>query len=287
MSDFIGSLKRLLSDITNGTIKLGNFYKTENLPSEQGEFVIVDFVLGDFGDGFIVLSEDLAKALGNEMLRVFQLTVDNLNDDLVLSTIGEAINQSVNGAVQENAEQFGMIPSVSVGAAQVVTTEALKEKVNGLSFIEVEGGLWFCVPNKLSSVLLKGYSDVSERAETGPLEIEKTSPLTVQENGVEDVTFPQLRPEDDIQPLPRNLELLLDVKVNVSVELGRSRVSIKDLLSLGSGSIITLDKLAGEPVDILVNGKPIAKGEVVVIDEAFGVRILDIIAPKERLKAEI
>lgn len=287
MSDFIGSLKRLFSEITNGAVKLGNFYKADSLPSEQGEFVIVDFVLDDFGDGFIVLSEDLSKTLGNEMLKIFQLTVDNLNDDLVLSTIGEAINQSINGAVQENAEQFGTIPSVSVGAAQVLTSDALQEKVSGLSFIEVEGGLWLCVSNKLFSILMMGHSDTSETAKSVSGDVEKDVVRVVQDDIVEDVTFPQLKPESGTQPLPRNLELLLDVKVNVSVELGRSRVSIKDLLSLGSGSIITLDKLAGEPVDILVNGKPIAKGEVVVIDESFGVRILDIIAPKERLKAEI
>jgi len=287
MSDFIGSLKRLLSEVTNGAVKLGNFYKSDSLPSGQGEFVIVDFELDDFGEGFIVLSEELSKTLGNEMLKIFQLTVDNLNDDLVLSTIGEAINQSINGAVQENAEQFGTIPSVSVGAAQVVSIESLEEKVSGLSFIEVEGGLWLCVSKKLFSILMMGHVDRSEVGEPSDTSVKEHSGATSEGDNIEEVTFPQLKPETNTQPLPRNLELLLDVKVSVSVELGRSRVSIKDLLSLGSGSIITLDKLAGEPVDILVNGKPIAKGEVVVIDESFGVRILDIIAPKERLKAEI
>ena len=287
MSDFIGSLKRLLSEVTNGAVKLGNFYKSDSLPSGQGEFVIVDFELDDFGEGFIVLSEELSKTLGNEMLKIFQLTVDNLNDDLVLSTIGEAINQSINGAVQENSEQFGTIPSVSVGAAQVVTGGALQEKVGGLSCIEVEGGLWLCVSNKLFSVLMMGHVDRSEVAESSGTSATERSDVALDSDNIEQVTFPQLKPESITQPLPRNLELLLDVKVNVSVELGRSRVSIKDLLSLGSGSIITLDKLAGEPVDILVNGKPVAKGEVVVIDESFGVRILDIIAPKERLKAEL
>jgi len=64
----------------------------------------------------------------------------------------------------------------------------------------VEGGLWFCVPNKLSSILLMGYSDVSERADAVSSEVEKTSASVMQENDVEDVTFPQLRPEGDIQP---------------------------------------------------------------------------------------
>ena len=80
-----------------------------------------------------------------------------------------------------------------------------------------------------------------------------------------------------------NIGLLMDVTINVTVELGRARLSIREILSLGEGSIIELQKLAGEPVDLLVNGKLIAKGEVVVIDENFGVRVTDIINPMDRL----
>jgi flagellar motor switch protein FliN len=81
----------------------------------------------------------------------------------------------------------------------------------------------------------------------------------------------------------KNISLIMDVPLQVTVELGRTQKLIKDILEFGPGSIIELDKLAGEPVDILVNGKPIAKGEVVVIDESFGVRITDIIHPSKRL----
>ncbi|MGM8214478.1 flagellar motor switch phosphatase FliY [Bacillaceae bacterium W0354] len=82
----------------------------------------------------------------------------------------------------------------------------------------------------------------------------------------------------------RNLDLLMDIPLNVSVELGRTRKSIKEILELNSGSIVELDKLAGEPVDILINNQLIAKGEVVVIDENFGVRVTDIINQAERIK---
>ncbi len=81
----------------------------------------------------------------------------------------------------------------------------------------------------------------------------------------------------------KNINLIMDVPLQVTVELGRTEKLIKDILEFSPGSIIELDKLAGEPVDILVNGKPIAKGEVVVIDESFGVRITDIIHPSKRL----
>lgn len=73
-----------------------------------------------------------------------------------------------------------------------------------------------------------------------------------------------------------NIGLLMDVTINVTVELGRARLTVREILSLGEGSIIELQKLAGEPVDLLVNGKIIARGEVVVIDECFGVRITEI-----------
>ncbi|WP_196594659.1 flagellar motor switch phosphatase FliY [Pectinatus sottacetonis] len=81
-----------------------------------------------------------------------------------------------------------------------------------------------------------------------------------------------------------NIGLILDVPLQITVELGSTKKSIKDILELSSGSVIELDKLAGEPVDILVNGKLLAKGEVVVIDENFGVRITDIASPAERAK---
>ena len=81
----------------------------------------------------------------------------------------------------------------------------------------------------------------------------------------------------------RNLNMLLDIPLQLSVELGRTKRSVKEILDLASGSIIELDKLAGEPVDILVNNRLIAKGEVVVIDENFGVRITDILSQSDRL----
>ncbi len=98
------------------------------------------------------------------------------------------------------------------------------------------------------------------------------------------VNFPSLQQSASATAaLPPNLQLLLDVQMVLTVELGRTKKYVKDILGLGEGSIIELDKLAGEPVDLLVNGKLIAKGEVVVIDENFGVRVTDIVGPAERL----
>ena len=87
------------------------------------------------------------------------------------------------------------------------------------------------------------------------------------------------------RPEAQNIDMLLDINLPVSIELGRTRMSISDILAMGPGSVVELNKLAGEPVDLLVNYKIVARGEVVVIDENFGVRITNLISPEERLKA--
>ncbi|XXM73530.1 flagellar motor switch phosphatase FliY [Lysinibacillus sphaericus] len=104
-----------------------------------------------------------------------------------------------------------------------------------------------------------------------------------QQVNVHPATFSEFQPGGSGQQESKNLDMLLDIPLQVTVELGRTNRSVKDILELSKGSIIELDKLAGEPVDILVNSRLIAKGEVVVIDENFGVRITDIVSPSDRL----
>jgi flagellar motor switch protein FliN len=82
------------------------------------------------------------------------------------------------------------------------------------------------------------------------------------------------------------LERLYDVPVELAVEIGRTHMTIRETLALGPGSIVTLNRLAGEPVDLLVNGKPIARGEVVVIDEEFGLRVTEVVAGETAAQAE-
>lgn len=118
------------------------------------------------------------------------------------------------------------------------------------------------------------------------------------EKSLEDETEPQATDSPETEPAPDppasapkeklerpvNLELLLDVPLEITAELGRTRMIINDLLQLGQGSVIELNKLAGEPLEILVNQKLIARGEVVVVNEKFGIRLTDIISPLERIK---
>ena len=81
-----------------------------------------------------------------------------------------------------------------------------------------------------------------------------------------------------------DIEMVLDIPVQLTVELGRTRIAIRNLLQLAQGSVVELDGLAGEPMDVLVNGCLIAQGEVVVVNEKFGIRLTDVIAPDERLR---
>ncbi|MFJ5791320.1 flagellar motor switch phosphatase FliY [Lysinibacillus sp. NPDC093197] len=110
-----------------------------------------------------------------------------------------------------------------------------------------------------------------------------TQQRPVQPVNVQQAQFASFDPNVISQSEARNLNMLLDIPLQVTVELGRTKRSVKEILELASGSIIELDKLAGEPVDILVNSRLIAKGEVVVIDENFGVRITDVLSQAERL----
>jgi flagellar motor switch protein FliN len=114
-------------------------------------------------------------------------------------------------------------------------------------------------------------------------EAEEVAAATVDDT--EKATFQELRDEghvrrgDDV-----NLDVILDIPVSVSMEIGRTRMPIRNLLQLNQGSVVELDRLAGEPMDVLVNGTLIAHGEVVVVNEKFGVRLTDIISPAERVK---
>jgi flagellar motor switch protein FliN/FliY len=95
--------------------------------------------------------------------------------------------------------------------------------------------------------------------------------------------FQNLAP-DNVQPAANNLDLILDIPVQLNVELGRTKIAIRNLLQLAQGSVVELDGLAGQPMDVLVNGCLIAQGEVVVVNDKFGIRLTDIISPAERLR---
>ena len=100
-----------------------------------------------------------------------------------------------------------------------------------------------------------------------------------------DVELQQLSGTAALADVAGDLSLVLDVPVELAVEIGRTRMTVREMLAIAPGSIVALDRVAGEPVDLLVNGKLIARGEVVAIDEEFGLRVTEVISPERRLDA--
>ena len=119
--------------------------------------------------------------------------------------------------------------------------------------------------------LVDQMQDMAETAETKPGVESHASEIRADDKAADVIT-------------DRNLDLILDIPLKVSAELGRTKMLVSDLLNLGQGSVVELNKLAGEALEILVNDKIIAKGEAVVVNEKFGVRLTDIISPMERVQ---
>lgn len=103
---------------------------------------------------------------------------------------------------------------------------------------------------------------------------------------VERAPLDDLEPDNDVgvEDEDVNLDVILDIPVTLSMEIGRTRINIRNLLQLNQGSVVELDRLAGEPLDVMVNGTLIAHGEVVVVNERFGIRLTDVVSPTERVR---
>ena len=119
-------------------------------------------------------------------------------------------------------------------------------------------------------------NDQNEQAAENPVPEQTTSP--------ENVEFAEGEPSLEGGDSPQSIDFLLDIPLEITVELGRTRIQIGDLLKLGQGSVVELDKLTNEPVDIYINQKLMGHGEVVVVNEKFAIRLTNIISPGERVK---
>jgi flagellar motor switch protein FliN/FliY len=115
-------------------------------------------------------------------------------------------------------------------------------------------------------------------AEAAALERQQTAPVAAA------AVFKDFSNKGARNETPNDIDFILDIPVQLTVELGRTKIAIKNLLQLAQGSVVELDGLAGEPMDVLVNGCLIAQGEVVVVNDKFGIRLTDIITPSERIR---
>jgi flagellar motor switch protein FliN/FliY len=127
--------------------------------------------------------------------------------------------------------------------------------------------------------------DTDQDVESTNVEGEETAEAAVEENDEFASKEGDSKTTSNIKGKPAGLDLILDIPLTVTVELGRSKMLINDLLQLGQGSVVELTKLVGDPLEVLVNNKLVARGEVVVVNEKFGVRLTDIVTPMERVKS--
>lgn len=114
--------------------------------------------------------------------------------------------------------------------------------------------------------------------------LEEQTPEAAAAAAAEAAHFQELQPDSSMNPGDVKIDAILDVPITVAMEIGRARINIRNLLQLNQGSVVELDRLAGEPMDVLVNGTLIAQGEVVVVNEKFGIRLTDIVSPADRVK---
>ncbi|ACM61235.1 flagellar motor switch protein FliN/FliY [Caldicellulosiruptor bescii] len=212
----------------------------------------------DFAQNAEEMIPELKRA--DEIVKVaFRMTIGDLIDSQIMQLIPVDFAKQLVDAMLKNT--LGT-PAQSETSTQT-QQETVKEEVL----------------RQTSSQTTKSQKKASQPPYTPPPQ-RKEQPQQVY--NVSPVQFESFDEEEE-RRYPENIELILDVPLEITVELGRTQKLVREILEFSTGSIIELEKLAGEPVDILVNGKVIAKGEVVVIDENFGVRITDIVNPSNRL----
>lgn len=278
----------------------------------------VNFTDGIEGINLLLLKEADALIIADLMMGGDGTSHREEIDDLAMSAISEAMNQMIGAASTSLSTMLDKPINIS---PPIAFRANLGSDYNDIEFFRdnskfvkiafkmvvgdlIDSEIMQLLPVKFAKKMVAGLIEVEDRKE-GHEPLEKSgqkqeiyadnrpaeSKLINTKNVLKDegvkvqpILLKELQ-EETTTGEKENINLILDVPLQVTVELGRTRKQIREILQFGAGTVIELDKLAGEPVDILVNGKFIAKGEVVVIDESFGVRITDIVHPAKRLSS--
>ncbi len=286
LENYVSSFRESLSTITNTDVDL-KIDKVKQLSEEElnslfsGEVlkIVINPVTGIEGEFTFVWTKDFAAKVADMMLAGEGNVPFSEEDHLepvkeITSQLMGPVSTEINQYTETKVEFDS--PIVALANFEEIT-EQLSTQITALitgSLGESEFTQLLCIPDTLAEELA-GFAQ--------PVEEELTeSEGDIVSERVEFEPFPQS--ETKIEGNSKNIDLLMDLQLQVSIELGRTKLFIKNILELGQGSVIELNKLSGEPVDIYVNEKKFAEGEVVVVDENFGVRITDVIAPSERVQ---
>ncbi len=215
---------------------------------------------------------------GQTLVKVsFRVKIDDLFNSEIVQLVPIELSRSIIGNLMDEMNDYDS--STNVDTTDVDTTDVEPVNVNTEPTVPpVSQVAAAAEPSIMSQAQEKPAFDLRNIIEPSPV---KPASGT-QEIPVQPVQFAPLQTSFNAKEVA-NIDLIMDVPLQITVELGKSKKTIREILALGPGSVIELDKLAGEPVDLLVNGKLLARGEVVVIDENFGIRVSDIISQLERV----
>ncbi|MFP7494074.1 flagellar motor switch phosphatase FliY [Terribacillus saccharophilus] len=261
--------------------------------------IIADLMLGGDGNApaeeFNEIHQSAVQEAMNQMMGAAATSMSTVFSKKVdISPPSIALMDLANGTGTEKLPEDDQVVSVSFdlkigdlidsSLMQLLSTDFAKAMVNELmnptpAEPEVTSAPAESAPSQAQPVMQESHTQAAPQ-QPQAAQLAKPAP-NVQQAAFTSFDTPAAKPAEH----PRNLDLLMDIPLKVSVELGRTKRTIKEILELSVGSVVELDKLAGEPVDIHVNDKLIAKGEVVVIEENFGVRVTDILSQSDRLKS--
>lgn len=279
-------------------------------------FIRIAYTVGLDGSNILVLKEQDVKIITDLMMGGDGLNVEGELGELHLSAISEAMNQMMGAASTSLSSMLNRMIDISPPVADLINPQDDVDEASIDEFLThpfvlikfrmqigdlVDSEIMQLYPFEFAREMCKGVSANME---------EETQSVAAAQAAPPPAAAPQQAPPQNSQPMggqpmgqvynqqpvnvqpaqfqsfsggqfqqvqPENIDLIMDVPLNVTVELGRTNKTISEILDLSPGKIIELDKIAGEPIDVLVNGKYVAKGEVVVIEESFGVRITEII----------
>ncbi len=256
----------------------------------QGAIVHVSFSIGGDtdGHGLLAFEEKAAGLMAELMIGGDGTSAPETLSELHLSALAEVGNQFANAFVEGLGQATGkslqgtptdLTPGQASDLALVAGSLGTEMVISEFD-LSIEGGLPSSLLFVIDGALAQALGAKSSGASFNPSNAFGGGSMNTPV--VQSAQMSQLTGVAGTQGAG-NMELLMDVPLQVTVELGRTSKLVKEVLALGPGSVLELDKLAGEPVDILINEKPIAKGEVVVIDENFGIRVTEILSPKDRI----
>jgi flagellar motor switch protein FliN len=308
-------------EITTPTLSIVERDRMEEMIEEKTVAVHVDYTEGIRGKNMLMIKENDAKIIANLMMGGNGTDLDSDFTELHISAVQEAMNQMMGSAATSMSQLLKQKVDISPPAIDLLDfpphklNHLLDEIIVKVSFQLKVGSL--IDSNMIQFIPLSFAKEMIHLILTPAMEqvaapVVKQEPIATMQAAPTPTPIPThsevertTQPQPDNQKMANanvqrvefsnfsdarssgagvgNLDLLYDIPLEITVELGRTKLPIRKILELGPGAVIQLDKLAGEPVDILANQKLIAKGEVVVIEENFGVRITDIINPVERL----